>query len=61
MAQFEHFPIDHEALLAFLAGLICLVACLASFALLIRARAGGTRAASLATMRPIAEWDGRAP
>src|SRR5436305_7444379 len=41
MAQLDDFPIDHGALLALLAGLICLLACGTSFALLIRARAGG--------------------
>src|SRR5690242_20191080 len=41
MAQFDDFPIDHAAVLALLAEVICLAACLASFALLIGARAGG--------------------
>jgi NO-binding membrane sensor protein with MHYT domain len=53
MAQFDDFPIDRAAQLVILAGLICLVACLAGFALLIRARAGGTyrpRTAQLAVV-----------
>jgi NO-binding membrane sensor protein with MHYT domain len=41
MVQFADFPIDGQTRLVVLAGLVCLVACLASFALLIRARVGG--------------------